>query len=107
MISSRQIKAARALLGWKGQDLADKSGVGITTLRRYEAQDGMPNANKFVRPLQSLTVATIERRVASLSSIFNLTKSTNPTKEPVVILTFKKTSKKIWKTSKTSNTSNL
>ena len=48
MISSRQIKAARALLGWKGQDLADKSGVGITTLRRYEAQDGIPNANKFV-----------------------------------------------------------
>ena len=56
---------------------------------------------------ESLTVATIQRRVASLSSIFNLTKSANPTKEPVVILTFKKTSKKIWKTSKTSNTPNL
>jgi transcriptional regulator with XRE-family HTH domain len=48
MISSKQIKAARMLLGWKGKDLADKSGVGITTLRRYEAQDGIPNANKFV-----------------------------------------------------------
>jgi len=48
MISSRQIKAARALLDWKGQDLADKSGVGITTLRRYEAQDGVRSANKFV-----------------------------------------------------------
>jgi len=48
MISSRQIKAARSLLGWKGQDLADKSGVGVATLRRYEAQDGIPNANKFV-----------------------------------------------------------
>ena len=48
MISSRQIKAARALLSWKGQVLADKSGVGVATLRRYEAQDGMPNANKFV-----------------------------------------------------------
>ena len=48
MISSRQIKAARALLDWKGQDLADKSGVGVATLRRYEAQDGVPSANKFV-----------------------------------------------------------
>ena len=48
MISSKQIKAARALLGWKGQDLTDKSGVGITTLRRYEAQEGITNANKFV-----------------------------------------------------------
>ena len=48
MISSKQIKAARMLLGWKGKDLADKSGVGITTLRRYETQDGIPSANKFV-----------------------------------------------------------
>ena len=48
MISSKQIKAARALLGWKGQDLADKSGVGVTTLRRYETQDGIPNANASV-----------------------------------------------------------
>jgi len=48
MISSTQIKAARALLGWKGQDLADKSGVGVATLRRYEAQNGIPNANTFV-----------------------------------------------------------
>jgi len=48
MISSRQIKAARMLLGWKGQDLADKSGVGVTTLRRYETQEGIPNANAFV-----------------------------------------------------------
>ena len=48
MISSRQIKAARALLGWKGQELADKSGVGVTTLRRYETQDGVPKANASV-----------------------------------------------------------
>jgi transcriptional regulator with XRE-family HTH domain len=48
MISSKQIKAARSLLGWKGQDLADKSGVGVTTLRRYETQDGIPNANALV-----------------------------------------------------------
>ena len=48
MISSKQIKAARMLLGWKGQDLADKSGVGVTTLRRYETQEGIPKANASV-----------------------------------------------------------
>jgi len=48
MISSKQIKAARMLLGWKGQDLADKSGVGVATLRRYETQEGVPNANASV-----------------------------------------------------------
>ena len=48
MISSNQIRAARALLGWSGTDLANRSGVGITTLRRYELQDGIPSANTNV-----------------------------------------------------------
>ena len=48
----------------------------------------------------NLTVATIQRRVASLSSIFNLTKSTNPTKEPVVILTIKRLRRKFGKPQK-------
>ena len=48
MLSSSQIKAARALLGWSGTDLADLSGVGITTLRRYELQRGIPSANTSV-----------------------------------------------------------
>jgi len=49
---------------------------------------------------KSLTVATIQRRVASLSSIFNLTKSTNPTKEPVAILTIKRLRRKFGKPQK-------
>ena len=48
MLSSSQIRAARALLGWSGKDLAEKSGVGITTLRRYELQIGIPSANTSV-----------------------------------------------------------
>jgi len=48
----------------------------------------------------NLTVATIQRRVASLSSIFNLTKSANPTKEPVIILTIKKLRRKFGKPQK-------
>ena len=48
MLSSNQIRAARALLGGSGTDLADLSGVGITTLRRYELQRGIPSANTSV-----------------------------------------------------------
>ena len=48
MLSSNQIRAARALLGWSGTDLAEKSAVGITTLRRYELQKGIPSANTSV-----------------------------------------------------------
>jgi transcriptional regulator with XRE-family HTH domain len=48
VLSSSQIRAARALLGWSGTNLAEKSGVGITTLRRYELQKGIPSANTTV-----------------------------------------------------------
>ena len=36
MISAEQIKASRALLGWSAAELAKRSNVGATTLRRYE-----------------------------------------------------------------------
>ena len=39
-MTGAQLKAARALLGWSALDLASKSGVGITTIRKNEAQAG-------------------------------------------------------------------
>lgn len=42
MITSGQIKAARALLNWTVQELADRSSVGFTTVVRMEASDGVP-----------------------------------------------------------------
>jgi predicted transcriptional regulator len=39
-ISTQQVKAARALLNWKQEDLAEQSGVGIATIRRLEAKPG-------------------------------------------------------------------
>ena len=40
MITTRQIKAARALLGWSQADLADRSGVSEPTVARLESVDG-------------------------------------------------------------------
>ena len=48
MISGRQIRAARALLGWSGQELADECGISLKTLRRYEPQNGIPAGNTQV-----------------------------------------------------------
>ncbi len=45
MISSSQIRAARALLKWSAKELSANSGVGTATLKRYEVSDGIPNAN--------------------------------------------------------------
>lgn len=40
LIITQQIKAARALLGWAQNDLALKSGVAISTIRRLEGMPG-------------------------------------------------------------------
>jgi len=39
-ISIRQVKAARALLGWSQDDLAAASGISVPTIARLEAKDG-------------------------------------------------------------------
>lgn len=45
MITSGQIKAARALLGLTVADLAKLSGIGFTTMVRMESADGIPAGN--------------------------------------------------------------
>src|SRR5437879_5622931 len=40
LITIRQIKAARALLGWSQSDLAHKSAVSEPTIARLESADG-------------------------------------------------------------------
>lgn len=45
MISVDQCRAARALLDWSAQKLADKAGVGVATVRRYEAGASIAEAS--------------------------------------------------------------
>jgi transcriptional regulator with XRE-family HTH domain len=40
LVTTRQIKAARALLGWSQADLAKRSGVSEPTIARLEAAEG-------------------------------------------------------------------
>jgi transcriptional regulator with XRE-family HTH domain len=40
VVTTRQIKAARALLGWSQADLAEKSGISEPTVARLESVDG-------------------------------------------------------------------
>lgn len=42
MLTGPQIRAARALLGWRAQDLADASGVSTATIMRAEKAGGVP-----------------------------------------------------------------
>ncbi len=42
MLTGGQIRAARAFLRWSSLDLAQNAGVGIQTIKRFEATDGVP-----------------------------------------------------------------
>jgi transcriptional regulator with XRE-family HTH domain len=43
MLTGSQIRAARALLGWSAQQLADQSGVSYPTVQRAEQHEDVPN----------------------------------------------------------------
>jgi transcriptional regulator with XRE-family HTH domain len=45
MLTSDQIRAARALVRWSAEALAAESGVGLSTIRRIEAAQGVPSAS--------------------------------------------------------------
>ena len=45
-LTSVQIRAARAVLGWSVAELAEVTGIGTATINRYEAADGVPRSRK-------------------------------------------------------------
>ena len=45
MITSGQIRAARALLDWSRAQLSEKSGVGVSALMRLESAEGVPGGH--------------------------------------------------------------
>lgn len=64
-ITSDQIRAARALLRWTANDLAQAAKIGVATVRRAEAQDGelsMTEANRaaVVAALEKAGVVFVE-----------------------------------------------
>jgi transcriptional regulator with XRE-family HTH domain len=64
-VSIRQIKAARALLGWSQDQLAFKAGISVPTVKRLEAADGMlggrpDTAHKLQEALEAAGVQFIE-----------------------------------------------
>ncbi len=55
MITSSQLRAARALLKITAVDLASISGIGISTIKRFELSDGVPSGN--IKTIDSLKKA--------------------------------------------------
>jgi len=62
MLTSGQLKAARALLAWDQRRLAKSAGVSLPTVQRMEASDGTVRANvdTLVKVIDALQSAGIE-----------------------------------------------
>jgi len=62
MISSAQMRAARALLGIDQRQLADLAGVSVPTIQRMEASDGQVrgNVDSLVKVIEALDQAGVE-----------------------------------------------
>ena len=66
MITSSQIRAARALLDWTRSDLSERSGVGISALMRFESADGVPAGN--IKTIDAVKKALEEAGVEFIGS---------------------------------------
>lgn len=61
-ITGGQMRAARAFLRWRAEDLAKAAKVGVATVRRAEMEDGVPNMliNNMLAIRRALEKAGIE-----------------------------------------------
>ncbi len=60
MITARQIRAARALLGWSQQHLADKAIVSFNAVTRIERGEVDPRVSTITSVEKALTDAGVE-----------------------------------------------
>jgi len=60
MITARQIRAARALLGWSQQNLADKAVVSLNAVTRLERGEVDPRFSTVMAVQKAITKAGIE-----------------------------------------------
>jgi len=63
MITGPQIRAAKAILDWSGDDLAKKAGVSLSSIRRVEAADDVPknvSVNTMLNIQKALEQAGVE-----------------------------------------------
>jgi transcriptional regulator with XRE-family HTH domain len=71
MLTSEQVRAARALIRWEQRQLADASGVSLPSIRRLETQEGALAA-------QARTVAALIAAFEAKGVTFDLTAGMGP-----------------------------
>ena len=63
LITGAQIRAGRALIRWSAETLAEKTKLGVATIRRADAADGEP-------PITTANAAAIRATLEAAGVIF-------------------------------------
>ena len=71
MITSGQIRAARALLRWSSTQLSERCGISTATIKRLEVMEGVPSG-------QVRTILAIKETLESAGIEFVGTPTENP-----------------------------
>ena len=71
MITSEQIRAARAIIRMTVNQLSQSAGIGIATIKRLEAVDGVP-------PAQARTLSLLQTALESAGVEFVGSPTENP-----------------------------
>ena len=85
MIDGRQIRAARAILGWTREDLLAASGISMSALLRMEgglADSRGSTLNKVVKALAKVGIEFVTRDDGAIGIILKGEQAQNPPHPP-------------------------
>jgi len=82
MIDGRQIRAARAMLGWSREDLLKASGISMSALLRMEGALADSRSSTLNKVAKALTLAGIEFVTRDDGAIGVILKAQNPPDAP-------------------------
>ena len=82
MIDGRQIRAARAMLGWSREDLLKASGISMSALLRMEGALADSRGSTLNKVAKALTLAGIEFVTRDDGAIGVILKAQNPPDAP-------------------------
>lgn len=60
MLIAEQCRAARAFLDWKQEELAEKAGISLSTVRDFEAKRRTPHASNLAKLASAFAAAGVE-----------------------------------------------
>ena len=82
MIDGRQVRAARAMLGWSREELLDASGISMSSLLRMEGNMADSRSSTLNKVVKALSLAGIEFVTRDDGAIGVILKAQNLPKPP-------------------------